>query len=143
MKIKDDDISKSAFRTRYGHYEFLVMPFGLTNALADFMDMMNRVFRKYLDQCVVVFIDDILIYSKCIEEHEKHLETILQILRKEKLYAKLKKCEFWMPSVSFLGHVISKEGVSVDPQKIEAILDWPRPTNVSEICSFLGLADYY
>jgi len=125
LKIKEGDILKSTSRTRYGHYEFLVMPLGLTNAPTAFMDMMNIVFRKYLEQCVVVFIDDILIYSKSIEEHKKNLEIVLQILRKEKLYAKLKKCEYWLPSVSFLGHVISKEGVSVNPQKIKAIIYWP------------------
>ncbi|XP_073112178.1 uncharacterized protein [Elaeis guineensis] len=137
------DISKTAFRTRYGHYEFLVMPFGLTNAPAAFMDLMNRVFASYLDRFVVVFIDDILIYSKSSLEHEKHLRTVLETLREKKLYAKLQKCEFWMSSVTFLGHVISKEGVSVDPRKVEAVVDWSRPTNVSEIRSFLGLAGYY
>jgi Retroviral aspartyl protease/RNase H-like domain found in reverse transcriptase/Reverse transcriptase (RNA-dependent DNA polymerase)/Integrase zinc binding domain/Retrotransposon gag protein/Zinc knuckle len=143
LKIKEEDIPKSAFRTRYGHYEFLVMPFGLTNAPAAFMDMMNRVFKEYLDKFVVVFIDDILVYSKSREEHEQHLRLILQKLREHKLYAKWKKCEFWTEKVVFLGHVISKEGVAVDPAKIEAIMNWERPKTVTEIRSFLGLAGYY
>ena len=143
LRIKAEDISKTAFRTRYGHYEFLVMPFGLTNAPAAFMELMNRVFRGYLDQFVVVFIDDILIYSQSEEEHAEHLRMTLGILRKEQLYAKLSKCEFWLDSVAFLGHIISREGLSVDPRKVEAILDWPRPTNVTEVRSFLGLAGYY
>ena len=143
LKIKSEDISKTAFRTRYGHYEFLVMSFGLTNAPAAFMDMMNRVFKPFLDQFVVVFIDDILVYSKSELEHEQHLRLTLQTLRKHKLYAKFSKCEFWLDSVAFLGHVVSKDGVSVDPQKVEAIQNWPRPTFVTEIRSFLGLAGYY
>ncbi|XP_077225770.1 uncharacterized protein LOC143858961 [Tasmannia lanceolata] len=143
LKIKPEDVPKTAFRTRYGHYEFLVLPFGLTNAPAAFMDLMNRMFKPFLDRFVVVFIDDILIYSKSQEEHEKHLRQVLQVLRAEQLYAKFKKCEFWLDRVAFLGHVISKDGVSVDPQKIEAVVDWIRPTNVAEIRSFLGLAGYY
>jgi hypothetical protein len=143
LKIKDEDISKTAFRTRYGHYEFLVMSFGLTNAPAAFMDMMNRIFKPFLDQFVVVFIDDILVFSKSKDEHEQHLRLILQTLREHKLYAKFSKCEFWLDSVAFLGHVVSKDGVSLDPQKVEAIQKWPRPTSVTEIRSFLGLAGYY
>ncbi|XP_074305595.1 uncharacterized protein LOC141640813 [Silene latifolia] len=141
--IKPKDVSKTAFRTRYGHYEFLVMPFGPTNAPAVFMDLMNRVFRPYLDKFVVVFIDDILVYSKNQEEHREHLRIVLETLRGNKIYAKLKKCDFWLDKVVFLGHVISKEGVQVDPQKVEAITNWPRPKNVTEIRSFLGLAGYY
>uniref|UniRef100_A0A2N9IT26 Integrase catalytic domain-containing protein n=1 Tax=Fagus sylvatica TaxID=28930 RepID=A0A2N9IT26_FAGSY len=142
LKVKKDDVPKSAFRTRYGHYEFLVMPFGLTNALAVFMDLMNRVFQPYFDQFMVVFIDDILIYSKSLEEHEQHLKVMLQTLRDHKLYAKLKKCEFWLESVAFLGHVISKDVILVDPKKVEAIVDWERPKDVREIRSFLGLASF-
>jgi hypothetical protein len=134
---------KTAIRTRYGHYEFLVMPFGVTNAPSVFMDLMNRVFHKYLDWFVVVFIDDILIYSTNQQEHAKHLKKVLDILREKKLFAKLKKCEFWLEKVSFLGHVISGDGIEVDPSKIEAVVKWERPTNVHEIRSFLGLAGYY
>uniref|UniRef100_A0A2N9FNH1 RNA-directed DNA polymerase n=1 Tax=Fagus sylvatica TaxID=28930 RepID=A0A2N9FNH1_FAGSY len=136
LKIKSEDIPKTAFRTRYGHYEFLVMPFGLTNAPAVFMDLMNRVFHEYLDRFVIVFIDDILVYSKSLEEHEDHLRIVLQILRDKKLYAKLKKCEFWLNQVVFLGHVVSKDGITVDPSKIEAVVSWDRPTNVSENAKF-------
>ncbi|KAL5563369.1 hypothetical protein UlMin_033116 [Ulmus minor] len=125
LKIRESDVPKTAFRTRYGHYEFLVMPFGLTNALAAFMDLMNRVFKEFLDKFVVIFIDDILIYSKTREDHEAHLELVLQRLKEHRLYAKFKKCEFWIEQVTFLGHVISKDGVSVDPSKVEAVSNWP------------------
>ena len=143
LKIAEQDIPKTAFRTRYGHYEFLVMPFGLTNAPAAFMALMNRVFQPYLDKFVIVFIDDILVYSRGMEEHEEHLRVVLQTLRERQLYAKLSKCEFWLHQVIFLGHVISKKGIEVDPKKIEAVLNWEVPTNVSEVRSFLGLAGYY
>ncbi|KAA3470922.1 reverse transcriptase [Gossypium australe] len=143
LKVKEADIHKTVFRTRYGHYEFLVMPFGLTNAPATFMDMMNRVFQPYLDRFVVVFIDDILVYSKTEEEHESHLRVVLQILREKQLYAKFSKCEFWLKEVTFLGHVVSAEGIRVDPRKIEAVLEWKSPKSVAEIRSFLGLARYY
>ncbi|KAL0540972.1 hypothetical protein IC582_020998 [Cucumis melo] len=143
LRIKDGDVPKTAFRSRYGHYEFIVMSFGLTKAPAVFMDMMNRVFREFLDTFVIVFIDDILIYSKTEAEHEEHLRIVLQTLRDNKLYAKFSKCEFWLKQVSFLGHVVSKAGVSVDPAKIEAVTGWTRPSTVSEVRSFLGLAGYY
>ena len=143
LRVHDDDVPKTAFRTWYGHFEFLVMPFGLTNAPAAFMDLMNRIFRPYLDQFVIVFIDDILIYSGSEEEHVEHLRIVLQILREHRLYAKLSKCQFWLDSVAFLGHIVSAEGVSVDQQKVEAILNWKPPTSVTEIRSFLGLAGYY
>ncbi|XP_058188011.1 uncharacterized mitochondrial protein AtMg00860-like [Rhododendron vialii] len=119
------------------------MPFGLTNAPATFMDLMNRIFRAYLDRFVVVFVDDILIYSLSEEEHQSHLTIVLELLREHRLYAKLSKCEFWLPEVKFLGQVVSNGGVSVDPGKIESIMDWQRPKNVFEIHSFLGLAGYY
>ncbi len=112
---------------RYGHYEFLVMPFRLTNALTTFMDLINTIFRPYLDQFVVVFIDDILVYSKSAEEHDKHLRIVLQTLREKQLYAKLLKCEFWLTEISFLGHIVSTKGIKVDPNKIEAILNWNHP----------------
>ncbi|GJT92328.1 putative reverse transcriptase domain-containing protein, partial [Tanacetum coccineum] len=143
LRVREQDISKTAFRTRYGHYEFLVMPFGLTNAPAVFMDLMNRVFHEFLDKFVIVFIDDILVFSKSKEEHEEHLRTVLQILRQEKLYAKFSKCEFWLSKVAFLGHIVSAEGITMDPAKVEAITKWPRPTSVTEVRSFLGLAGYY
>ena len=136
LRVHDEDVSKIAFRTRYVHFEFLVMPFGLTNAPAAFMDLMNRIFRPYLDQFVIVFIDDILISSGSGEEHAKHLRIVLQTLREHRFYAKLSKCQF-------LGHIVSIEGVSVDPQKVEAILNWKPPMSVTEIRSFLGLAGYY
>ncbi|CAH9076112.1 unnamed protein product [Cuscuta epithymum] len=143
LRVKNEDIPKTAFRSRYGHYEFVVMPFGLTNAPAVFMDLMNRVFSEYLDKFVIVFIDDILVYSKSKEEHEGHLRVVLRTLREHKLYAKFSKCEFWLGQVAFLGHVISKEGIAVDASKISAVRDWVRPMNASEVRSFLGLAGYY
>ena len=143
MRVRENDVYKTAFRTRYGHYEFLVMPFGWTNAPAVFMDLMNMVFNPYLDKFVIVFIDDTLVYSGSLEEYAEHLRTVFQILRERQLYAKFSKCQFWLDKVAFLGHVISTEGISVDPQKIEAIVNWKPPTNVSEVRSFLGLAGYY
>ncbi|KAL0537322.1 hypothetical protein IC582_026299 [Cucumis melo] len=143
LRIKDGDVPKTAFRSRYGHYEFIVMSFGLTNASAVFMDLMNKVFREFLDTFVIVFIDDILIYSKKEAEHEEHLRMVLETLRDNKLYAKFSNCEFWLKQVSLLGHVVSKAGVSVDPAKIEAVTGWTRPSTVSEVRSFLGLAGYY
>ena len=119
------------------------MPFGLTNAPAAFMDFMNRVFHPYLDQFVVVFIDDILVYSKDAQEHEHHLRTVLQTSKEIKLFSKLRKCDFWLKEVSFLGHIISTDGIRVDPAKIEAVLNWTPPRNVTEVRSFLGLASYY
>lgn len=118
---------------RYGHYEFLVLPFRLTNAPTFFMDLMNRVFKPYLDKFVVMFINDILIYSKTKEEHTKHLWLVLRNLQEHKLYAKLKKCEFWLEEVRFLGHVVSREGISVDLAKVKAIVDWLRATSVTEV----------
>ncbi|XP_014624154.1 uncharacterized mitochondrial protein AtMg00860-like [Glycine max] len=119
------------------------MPFGVTNAPGVFMDYMNRIFHPYLDSFVVVFIDDILVYSKTREEHEEHLRIVLQTLRNRQLYAKLSKCEFWLDKVSFLGHLISQGGIGVDPYKIEVVLKWENPKSVFEIRSFLGLAGYY
>ena len=131
LRIKDVDVHKTTFRTRYGHYEFLVMSFGLTNALAAFMDLKNHVFRPYVDQFFVVFIDDILVYSKDWENHDTHLRVGLETLRKEQLYAKLSECEFWLNEVSFLRHIVSKEGIRVDPKKIEVVVEWKPPKNVT------------
>ena len=143
LRVRDTDIPKTTFRTRYGHFEFTVMPFGLTNAPAAFMDLMHMIFQPYLDQFVVVFVDDILIYSQSKWEHEYHLRIVLQLLRDHQLYAKFSKCEFWLTEVSFLGHVVSASGVSVHPEKVEAVMSWERPKSVFEISSFLGLAGYY
>ena len=143
VRIHPDDVSKTAFRTRYGHYEFLVLPFGLTNAPATFMHLMQEIFRPYLDSHVIVFLDDILIYSRTLEEHRKHVRQVLLLLRQHKLYAKKSKCEFFKAKVSFLGHIISKNGIEMDPEKVKAIVEWPAPTNVQEVRSFLGLAGYY
>nr|GEY09633.1 hypothetical protein [Tanacetum cinerariifolium] len=141
--LKERDISKTAFRTRYGHYEFLMIPFGLTNAPAIFMDLMHCVFHEYLDKFVIVFIDDILVYSKTREEHEDHIRIVLEISRQKKLYAKFSKCDFWLGQVDFLGHIVSADGITIDPAKVEAITKWPRPTTVTEVRSFLGLSGYY
>ncbi|GJU84305.1 putative reverse transcriptase domain-containing protein [Tanacetum coccineum] len=141
LRVRDEDIPKTAFRTRYGHYEFQVMPFGLTNAPAVFMDLMNRVCKPYLDKFVIVFIDDILIYSRNKEEHANHLRIILELLKKEKLYAKFSKCDFWIRIVQFLGHLIDSQGLHVDPAKIEAVKNWTSPTTPTEIRQFLGLAE--
>jgi hypothetical protein len=143
VRIREEDTNKTTFRTRYGHYEFVVVPFGLTNAPTTFMCLMNGVFRDYLDKFIIVFLDDILIYSKTEEEHEKHLRMVLQVLREHQLYAKLRKCTFYQRKIHYLGHIISEEGIVVDPEKIEAIKSWPVPKNVSEVRSFMGLVGYY
>ena len=122
LRVRETDIPKAAFRTRYGHFEFTMMPLGLTNAPAPFVDLMHRVFQLYLDQFVVVFVDDMLIYSQSEKEHEDHLRIILQALKEHQLYAKFSKCEFWLNEVRFLGHVVSASGVSVDPEKVEAVM---------------------
>nr|GFB01574.1 putative reverse transcriptase domain-containing protein [Tanacetum cinerariifolium] len=140
LRVREEDIPKTAFRIRYGHYEFQDMPFGLTNAPAVFMDLMNRVCKPYLDKFVIVFIDDILIYSKDEKEHKEHLKAILELLKKEELYAKIFKCEFWIPNVQFLGHVIDSQGIHVDPAKIESVKDWAPPKSPTEIRQFLSLA---
>ncbi|KAI3773775.1 hypothetical protein L1987_48307 [Smallanthus sonchifolius] len=143
LRIQEKDVPKTAFRTRYGHYEFMVMPFGLTNAPAVFMDLMNRVCKPYLDKFVIVFIDDILIYSRTQKEHEQHLRLILELLKNEKLYAKFSKCDFWIREVQFLGHVVNENGIHVDPSKIDAIKNWEAPKTSTEVRQFLGLAGYY
>ena len=143
LRVRKIDIPKTTFRTRYGHFEFTAMPFGLTNALAAFMDLMHRVFQPYLDQFVIVFVDEILIYSQSKGEHKDHLWVVLQLLRDHQLYAKFSKCEFWFTEVRFLGHVVSTSGVPVVPEKVEAMMSWEKPKSVFEIGSFLGLAGYY
>ncbi|GJR33096.1 putative reverse transcriptase domain-containing protein [Tanacetum coccineum] len=143
LRIREEDIPIISFWTRYGHYEFQVMPFGLTNAPTVFIDLMNRVCKPYLDKFVIVFIDDILIYSKNKEEHKRHLKIILELLKNEQLYAKFSKCDFWLELVQFLGHVIDNKGVHVDPAKVEAIQIWSAPTTLKEVRQFLGLARYY
>jgi hypothetical protein len=137
IKIRASDIPKTAFSTRYELYEYLVMSFGLTNAPAYFMYLMNSVFMPELDKFVVVFIDDILVYSKNEAEHTKHLHTVLQRLSDHQLYAKLSKCEFWLWEIKFLGHTISQDGVSVDPEKVQEVMNWTPPTTVRQIRSFL------
>jgi hypothetical protein len=142
LKIREQDIPKTTFTTRYGLYEYTVMSFGQTNEPAYFMTMMNKVFMEYLDKFVVVFIDDILIYSKDDAEHEKHLCLIMEKLREHKLYAKFSKCEFWLNKVGFLGDIVSAEGVEVDPSKVASVTEWESPKNAGDIRSFLGLAGY-
>ncbi|WVZ52434.1 hypothetical protein U9M48_003489 [Paspalum notatum var. saurae] len=143
IKVREEDIPKTAFSTRYGLYEYLVMSFGLTNAPAFFMYLMNSVLMNELDKFVVVFIDDILVYSKNEKEYEEHLRIVLSRLREHKLYAKFSKCAFWLKKVAFLGHVLSAKGVAIDPSKVEDVLNWKQPQTVTEIRSFLGLAGYY
>ncbi|GJS96388.1 putative reverse transcriptase domain-containing protein [Tanacetum coccineum] len=141
LRVHEADIPKTAFRTRYGHFTFTVMPFGLTNAPAVFMDLMNRVCKKYLDKLVIVFINDILINSKSKKDHEIHLKLILELLEKKKLFAKFSKCEFWLQEVHFLGHVVNSNGIHVDSNKIEAVKNCKAPKSPSEIRSFSGLAE--
>ena len=143
MRIKTEDVPKTAFNTRYGHYAFLVMPFGLTNSPTAFMDLIQCVFRSYLDQFVVIFIDDIPVFSKSEEEHERHLRIVLQTLREHKFFTKFSNCEFWLKEVPFLGPIISEEGIRVDSAKVTDIINWKRPTTVTKIRSFLRLVGYY
>ncbi|KAI3776203.1 hypothetical protein L1987_45975 [Smallanthus sonchifolius] len=133
LRVQEEDIPKTAFRTRYGHYEFMVMPFGLTNAPAVFMDLMNHVCKPYLDKFVIVFINDILIYSKTKADHEQHLRLVLDLLRNEQLYAKFSKCEFWLKEVQFLGHIFNDKGIHVDPAKIEAVKNWNASKTPTEV----------
>jgi hypothetical protein len=133
LRIREEDIEKTAFSTRYGHFKFIVMSFGLTNAPATFMEAMNKMLHEFLDDFVVVFLDDILIYSKMEEEHERHLRLILDALRKNQFYGKLKKCAFWLSEVAFLGHVINQHGIAFDPKNVAVVVEWKRPSSVSEI----------
>lgn len=143
IRIASEDVSKTAFRTRYGHFEFLVLPFGLTNAPATFMHLMHQTFRAHLDDFVIVFLDDILIYSKSLHEHERHVSKVLEILRREKLYAKESKCELFKKEVEFLGHYVSDVGVRMMESKVKAVQEWPTPTKALHVRSFLGTAGYY
>ena len=143
IRVKDPDIEKTAFRTRYGHFEFTVVPFGLTNAPATFQRLMHDIFRLHLDSFVIIYLDDILVYSRTVEEHRHHLSAVLAILRQHKLYANVKKCHFAEPQVDFCGHIISPNGISTDPTKIEAIQSWTMPDSLHQLRSFLGLANYY
>ena len=143
IRVKAEDVSKTAFRTRYGHYEYSVMPFVVSNAPGVFMEYMNRIFHPFLDRFVVVSIDYLLLYSKSEEEHAEHLRVVLRVLKEKQLCAKLSKCEFWLREVCFLGHVISKGGILVDLSKVDAVLQWESAKPVFEIRSFPGLAGYY
>ena len=143
IRIVPEDIPKTAFRTRYGHYEFLVLPFGLTNAPATFMHLMHQTFRSFLDHFVIVFLDDILIYSRTLDEHIGHVRQVMQVLRDQKLYAKESKCEFFRSEVEFLGHIVGRNGMRMMEDKIAAVTAWPMPTQLTHVRSFLGTAGYY
>jgi hypothetical protein len=143
VRIKDENISKTSFRKRCGHCEFRVVPFGLSNAPSIFMCLMNCVFREYLDKFIIVFLDDILIYSKSEEEHENHLKMVLHMLRDHQLYAKLSKFSFYQNQIQYLGHIISEEGITMDPKNIESIIGCKTPKNVTKFRSFMGLTGYY
>ena len=143
IRLDKNSIPYTAFRTRYGHFEFLVLPFGLTNAPATFMNLMNDIFKEHLDVFVIVYLDDILIYSKTWKEHLEHIKTVLKILRKERLFGKISKCVFGVTEVEYLGHIISQDGIAVDPHKVTAVMEWPVPKNKQQVQSFLGLVNYY
>jgi hypothetical protein len=143
VRIKEQDINKTVFITRYGHYEFTMVSFGLSNASIVFMCLMKKKFRSYLDKFVIVFLDDIFIYSKCEEGHEKHLRMVLQVLSENQLYAKLRKCSFYQRRIHYLVHIISKEVIVMDPTKIKSIEEWTTPRNNIEVRSFMGLVGYY
>ncbi|CAI7849863.1 unnamed protein product, partial [Closterium sp. NIES-54] len=143
VRVVDEDIEKTAFRTRYGHFEFLVLPFRLTNAPATFMSLMHSVFRDFLDRFVIIFIDDIMIYSKSLKEHVEHLRQVFTRLCEHRLFAKQSKCEFAKPSIPFLGHIISHNQLAMDPSKVKSTREWKEPTSIKEVQAFLGLANYY
>jgi hypothetical protein len=143
IRMHEDSIEKTAFKTRYGHYEFVVMPFGLTNAPGTFQYVINSILAPYLDRFVLVYLDDISIYSKSVSEHLEHLRTVLTVLREQKFYCKKAKCLFAAKEVEYLGHLLTPHGVRVDPRKVDAIKNWPTPSNVSQLRGFLGLCQYY
>jgi hypothetical protein len=143
LRIKEDDVPKTAFKMRFGHYEFSLLPLGLANAPGVFMSLMNGVFREYLEKFVKVFIDDILIYSRMMEDHDENFFLVLLSLREHQLYGKLSKCSFYQSKIHYLGCVISEEGIVMDLAKVKAIMEWPAPTNVPEVCSLMSLVGYY
>lgn len=143
VRIKEEDIHKTMFRTCYDHYEFIVVPFGLTNAPTTFICLMNNIFSKYLDKFVLVFLDDVLVYSQNKADNEEHLRLVLQVLREQQLYDKLSKCSFYQRKVQYLGYIISKEGITVDPKNITTIIEWPTPKNMTNVRSFIGMEGYY
>ena len=143
IRIREQDVPKSAFRTKFGHYEFLVLSFGLTNAPAMFMSHMDEVLHPYIGKFIVVFLDDILIYSKTKKEHLEHLTKVFDLLQANQLYAKQSKCDFFMKQIHYLGHIVSSNGIQMDPAKVEVILKWPEPRNVDELQTFLGMAGFY
>ena len=143
IRIKTEDVPKTGVHTRYGHYEFLVLPFGLTNAPATFQQMMNDLLRPFLGKFVVVFLDDILIYSRSLSEHVQHIRTVLDVLRTEKLYAKASKCEFFKKELLYLGHIITRDGIRVDPEKLDKVRNWPILKNVRQVKSFLGFTGFF
>ena len=143
MRVKDEDIHKTAFTTRYGQFEFMVMPFGLCNAPASFQHLMNSIFQEFLDDFVIVYLDDIMVYSRTYEEHLKHLDIVFSKLRDNQLYAKLRKCEFMKTSVEYLGHIVGNNSIKPDKEKTKAIEDWEQPKNSKEVMAFVGLANFY
>ena len=143
IKMKNEDIHKTTFSTHLGHFEYVVLPFGLTNAPVTFQSLMNSVLAQFLRKFALVLFDDILIYNSNLQDHVQHLRSVLEVLRANKLYAKLAKCSFAQPKKEYLGHIITKEYVAIDPTKLQIIKDWRAPSNITQLRAFLGLTDYY